>query len=109
MTMIDTKRTEQLIPAGIPRWIRCYDNGGETADRYTVVFTKKRIGGVFLYIGASAHPFDPQGFGQHGESEWLIDRPTYSHLGKRVSFDVLPPDVQKFTTQTYRAIWDLQS
>jgi hypothetical protein len=106
--MIDTKRTEQLMPNGIPRWIRCYDNGGATADRYTVVFTKKRIDGVCLYIGASDHPFDPQGFGQHGESDSPIDRSTYSHLGKRVAFDSLPPDVQKFTTQTYCAIWDLQ-
>ena len=35
--MNKTQRKENLLPQGTPRYVRCYDNGGETADRYTVV------------------------------------------------------------------------
>lgn len=102
-----TKRQTVLMTNGIPRWIRCYDNGGATFDRYTIVFTKKRVNGVFVYVGASEHPFDPQGFGQHGESDSPIDRPTYSHLGKRIAFTDLPPDVQRLVVSDYKFIWSL--
>ena len=29
-------RAERFMPGGVPKHIRCYDNGGETADRYTI-------------------------------------------------------------------------
>jgi hypothetical protein len=76
-----------------------YDNGGETFDRYTVIFKAFRARGyglVYPYIGASSHPFAPQGFGQHGESRYSIREP---HLGKRIAFDDVPPDVQMFIIQ----------
>ena len=40
------------------------DNGGETADRYTVIYTTKS-GRYNDAVGMSEHPFHPQGFGQH--------------------------------------------
>jgi len=99
------KRIDSLLPNGVPKWIRCYDDP-HTADRYTVVFTKKRVNkgcfprphhrGQFWYLGMSSMPFHPQGIGMHGESDELIDRPTYSHLGKRIKFENLPEDCQKF-------------
>ena len=67
--------------------IKIYDNGGETADRYTAI-----IHGSFY--GFSDHPFHPQGF-----SQYCGDVPrgmcSFNHLGKRVKFDSLPADVQK--------------
>lgn len=100
------------MPGGIPRWVRCYDNGGETFDRYTVVFTKKRQrrGGIigraaFLYVAMSANPYHPQGFGQHGESDMPIDRPTYGHLGKRIRFEDLPDDCKTVVIEDYMDIF----
>jgi hypothetical protein len=109
VSMAKESRKERLMPGGIPRWVRCYDNGGETIDRYTVVFTRNHPNKPpGLYIGASTYPFHPQGFGQHGHNpDGAIDRPTSSHLGKRVKFEALPPDVQQFARDTYSAIWNL--
>jgi len=97
------------MPGGIPRWIRCYDNGGETADRYTVVYTGNyRARDEWCqYVGMSAMPFHPQGFCQHGEHPTPIDRPRYGHLGKKVTFANLPDDCRRVVIQDYRAIWGL--
>ena len=58
-------------PAPRPVRIACYDNGGKTADRYTVVyletaFEARRGGTYYECVGMSENPFHPQGFGQHG-------------------------------------------
>ena len=107
----DRSRREQLIPAGIPRYVRCYDNGGETFDRYTVVFTgryRHKTGKKQWYLGMSADPFHPQGVGSHGESETSVDTPKYSHLGKKVKFENLPQKVKECVIQTYVDLWDLK-
>jgi len=109
------RRKRALLPNGEPRYVRCYDNGASkdpTFDCYTIVFTRKKNGtgprSEFLYLGASEHPFHPQGFGQHGSSQTQIDYPTYGHLGKKVKFSVLPPDVQRFVRSTYCDLWEIQ-
>lgn len=105
-------RQEALMPKGIPRYVRLYDNGGKTFDRYTCVFTgvyrRTKTRGDFLYLGMSANPFHPQGFGQHGSSPHQIDRPSYGHLGKKVKWDVLPDDVKKCILATYKDLWVLK-
>lgn len=106
MTKTQQARKTRLMPNDKPRWIRCYDNGGETFDRYTVVYTARRMG-YCSYVGMSKHPFHPQGFGQHGEHRTMIDRPRYSHLGKRITFDALPPDCQRLVVNDYKEIWNL--
>jgi len=91
--------------AGLPLYVRCYDDGGESFDRYTVVFTRLNLGrGWQFYLAMSSHPFSPQGFGQHGEGA-RIDTPTYRHLGKKVTFSALPEDCQKCVMQDYREYW----
>ncbi len=71
--------------------IACYDNGGETADRYTVVYLDEpeREPGVFACVGMSDSPFHPQGFGQHSTA--MLG----AHLGKRIKFWQLPDDCRK--------------
>ena len=105
----DQKRQQRLMPNGIPRYVRAYDNGGKTFDRYTVVFTGRYRKTNFgtIYLGLSEHPYHPQGFGQHGFSDCLIDRPAYAHLGKRVSFNDLPLDCQNVVCSTYCDIWNI--
>jgi hypothetical protein len=108
---IKTERFNRLMPNGIPRYIRCYDNGGKSFDRYTVVFTGRythKTNHSFWYLGMSTNPFHPQGYGQHGESNFMpIDRPKYSHLGKKIKFENLPEDCQKCVKETYSDLWDL--
>lgn len=81
--------------------LRCYDNGGDSFDQYTVVpprwahEERERNSHLFNSIGASEHPFHPQGFGQHCSVQ------PGRHLGKRVKWTDLPPDVQKFARQSF--------
>ena len=113
-------RVNRLMPGGIPRWVRCYDNGGETCDRYTVVFTGKYKKGrdrEFMYLGMSEKPFHPQGFGQRGETRWKpcdVNEAGFApaigrsnHLGKRIQFDELPHDCKVATISDYRQLWYL--
>ena len=102
-------RLNRIFPDNKPRYVRCYDNQGETADRYTVVFTGRythKTGRQHWYIGMNAAPFHPQGIGQHGESDTQIDRPAYSHLGKKITFNELPADCQECVIQSYLYLWD---
>ena len=102
-------RKERLMPNGIPKWIRCYDNGGKTFDRYTVIFTHAHSFGMMgrtVGVGMSEHPFHPQGFGQHFD---------YNNLdyngrsgGKKISFTDLPPDCQKLVLSDYMDYWRLK-
>lgn len=102
-----------LFQSNAPRYIRCYDDGGKSVDRYTVVFTgryRQKTGGVFIYLAMNAAPFHPQGFGQHGESEFQpIDRPTAKHLGRKVAFSALPDDCRKLVVSDYCELWDTRA
>ena len=70
--------------------IKCYDNGGETVDRYTVVYLDypEKEPATFSAVGMSGQPFHPQGFGQHCAAM------PGKHLGKRIKFSDLPKDCQ---------------
>jgi hypothetical protein len=75
------------------------DNGGETFDRYTVVYDQ--IGdsqGNYEAVGMSEHPFHPQGFGQHCTAM------TGKHLGKRIKFSDLPKDCQKLVNRDLKEV-----
>jgi hypothetical protein len=112
-------RIKALLPNGLPKCIRAYDNGGETADRYTVVYTGRYRGnGNFQCVGMSASPFHPQGVGMHGEHPQQIDVNQWgfapamgrkNHLGKRIPFVELPPDCKTLVLSDYRSIWGLPS
>lgn len=113
-------RLKSLLPGGVPRYLRVYDNGGESCDRYTAVFTGKAGGAcAFPYLAMNAAPFHPQGFGQHGESG---DRPCdadkwgfppamgrKNHLGRRIPFAALPEDCRKLVLRDYCELWGLES
>ncbi len=71
-----------------------YDAGPDLIDRYTVYYSNPKAWGImevgpFFYIGMSARPFHPQGFGQHGIG--YLGR----HNGKKISFESLPEDCKK--------------
>jgi hypothetical protein len=128
MNKTTNARIKALLPGGIPRWVRVYDNGGESADRYTVVFTGRydkgpRPGREFSYLAMSGAPFHPQGVGLHGSTEnrpadvtlegpsgyrWPPALGRKCHLGTRVSFTSLPADCQQLALQDYIALWDIE-
>ncbi len=109
MKKSNQKRNDRLLPNGSPRYVRCYDNNGKTADRYTIVFS--RLQGIgykgCLYLGANNQPFYPQGIGMTCEAPSAIDKPGYSHLGKKIKFESLPLDVKKLVLDMYKDIWKL--
>ena len=43
----------------------------------------------------------------HEESSDMVDRPTYGHLGKKVAFATLTPELQKAVTEAYCELWDI--
>ena len=74
------------------RPIKCYDNGGKSFDRYTVIYLdeiENRDKRLFAARAMSASPFNAQGFGQYTSA--MVG----SHLGKRIAFAELPKDCQK--------------
>ncbi len=69
--------------------ISCWDNGGKTLDRYTVVFLDEPNNSEnYSALAMSSNPFHPQGFGQH---TWSMIGP---HLGKKIKFEQLPSNCQ---------------
>lgn len=79
--------------------LRCYDNGGKTADRYTIIpprWAKEyRDYSNWQAIGANAAPFHPLGIGYHCAAA------PGSHNGKRVHWRDLPADVQRFARDVF--------
>lgn len=129
MTKTQQARKERLMPNGIPKWIRVYDNGGESADRYTCVFTGnynnigKPVRGIHAsrahhYVAMSETPYSPCGVGLHGSTEWrCCDVNDHgfapamgrkNHLGKRIPFSELPEDCQKLVLGDYKDIWEIK-
>jgi hypothetical protein len=116
-----SKRLDRIAPMDetlgrrLPKYVRCYDNGGESIDRYTVVYTQQR-NGYSVGVGMSGAPFHPQGFGQHfeyensrrGNGQYTVDSPKYSHLGKKIKFTDLPEDCQRLVLQDYAELWNLK-
>lgn len=79
--------------------IACYDNGGKTADRFTVVYVgqPERAANTFACVGMDSDPFHPQGIGQHSSA--MLG----AHLGRRIPFAQLPEDCRKLVTQDLTA------
>lgn len=80
--------------------LRCYDNGGKTSDRYTILPPRwakdyRERSRLWTAIGANAFPFHPQGIGMH------VTAQAGPHLGRRISWDALPTDVQCFARQSF--------
>jgi hypothetical protein len=104
------QRKASLMPNGVPKWIRCYDNGGESIDRYTVIFTRSHNFGLknrTIGLAMNDAPYHPQGFGQHFDYDHPIDKPSYKHLGKKIKFQDLPEDCQKLVIKDYKYYWNL--
>lgn len=85
------------------RLARFYDNGGESADRYTAVYLKpyNETDKWYGYRAMSESPCHPQGIGLYSETRHCtIDFPSvrlgrkHKSLGKRIRFSDLPQACQ---------------
>ncbi len=116
-----TDRWWQLLPFDVPRWLRIYDNDGETVDRYTVVFSGLKDGkehaakgrGEHPYVTMSAHPFHPQGVYSRQSSMYKPTDDPFTpgwrtRHGKRICFADLPLDCQYAVLQDYCYYWHLE-
>lgn len=88
---------------------RVYDLGGP-GDRYTVVDripVRIHDQDIRFYFGMNAHPFHPQGIGQHGEfneQNWReCSRVRFRNLGKRIKLEDLPPEALRAAKQFIRS------
>ena len=119
MTKRQTARIESLLPNGQPKKVRVYDNGGKTADRFTVVFTgnynkigKKRGDArtnCYYAVSMSDNPCHPQGVYLIDAYTNIIDYPSYKRLGKKIKFENLSDDCKKVIIEDYKDIWQLYS
>ena len=89
------KRSRAKFSEGAPAYVlACYDNGGKTCDRYTVLFGAPYwtpdMGRQVPYLGMSGAPTHPQGF-----SMWVdlnaFDR---SGCGKHIRWLDLPEHIR---------------
>ena len=74
-------------------WVRCYDNGGRSLDRYTVVYMQEPGSkpGTFAGRGMNSEPF-------HGIGCYVEAAPG-RHLGKRIKLEDLPEACQQLVKQ----------
>jgi len=72
------------------RAFRIFDNGGKTADRFTLI---NCWGDVF---GFDENPFNPLGFGQYSGNINQWKSKSTKHLGNRISFDELTEEAKEF-------------
>ena len=126
MTNAALDRISRLMPNGIPRWIRVYDNGGRTIDRYSCIFTGRythKTGGMHWVADMSEDPYWPQGVGLHSEYRGAPDtywrnRPSkwgwapkvgdsHPDCGCRIEFSDLPEPCKKMVMRTYVCLWDI--
>jgi hypothetical protein len=102
------------LPSGEWSKVRCYDSGPKANDRYTIVYVSlgnfhkstygcgnsacKGCNDLYYHaVGSNSTPFIPNaGVFQHCEVQ------LGKHLGKRIAFASLPPDVQKAVIQDLR-------
>lgn len=90
------KRSRKQWTQDAPEYVlACYDNGGKTADRYTVLFGgthwEPSMGRNVSYLGMSGAPTHPQGFSQWGE----MPSNNRSACGKHVRWLDLPENIRK--------------
>lgn len=115
MTKKQQERKERLMPEGVPRYVRVYDYGDSSYDRYTVVYT-----GATVYKACGCYPYTSltgQGAYFHGENagcvvdtidcKWPPKIGGKNHLGRRLAFEDLPEVCQEYVRKEYMEYWNI--
>lgn len=129
MSASKVAREGRLLPGGVPRWVRVYDDAEWSPAVFIVVFTGKvshegdegsRSARFYPYIMLGEEPTtEPQACENKGQpidttreyrNGWFwppaIGRKHYN-LGKRIAFTDLPAACQKIALETYRELWGI--
>ena len=72
-------------------FVKAWDNGGETLDRYTIIFDDED---GFYCVGSSDDPHNPQGFWQHTDFSFDISSDDLGEIGVVIDYLDLPDDVK---------------
>ena len=93
--MTKYKKSRANYPDGV---LGIYDNGGRSADRYTVVYAPYDLDGTlwYTYTAMSAAPHHPQGVGMWGQTTHRITRDT---AGKTINLEDLPEACQRVVAE----------
>lgn len=107
-------RIDRLMPAGVPRYVRCYsqDSG---FDRHTIVFTGRSAVQTgpdgyprhFPYVGESGHGSTPDRACDVNAGGWAPAMGRRNHLGKRVPWSEIPEALRRVALSDYKEIWKL--
>ena len=89
------KRSRKHWTESAPEYVlACYDNGGKTCDRYTVLFGGSHwdegMGRNVAFLGMSGDPHSPLGFSQWGE----MCSSNRANCGKHVRWLDLPEHIR---------------
>jgi hypothetical protein len=106
--MSPRKARAQWLDGDCPEGVLAiFDNNGRSFDRYTILYAPESGADWLNYLAASAHPYDPQGFGQIGEMGLYEAREyRYRAAASRESakWSSLPEDVQNCVRNDLREI-----
>ena len=107
--MNKTQRKERLLPNGKPKYIRVYESKKPVADPYTIVFSGNFAGrnSRCYVLGMSSRPRHPLGICIVSDYDFIIDEPSYKHLGRKINFDDLPEQCRESTLEYYNQFWRL--
>jgi hypothetical protein len=100
-------RSKKLYSHNVPNYIRVYDNGGFTTDRYTIIFTGKRVSNTeYLVLKLSDEPDDQN----HNCYTMYIESTSKKNIpmiGRKIQFNNLPPQCQKVVQCYYKSLWNV--
>lgn len=117
LTKTNVARLLDLMPNGVPRYVRCYDKGEqyEGLDRYTVVYSGRKGKGHFLYAHGTENGW--MQYGKMHDSHARLDTNEsgfspavgrrHPELGLHIPFDALPDTLKDIVRADYRAAWNL--
>lgn len=92
------RRAESLIPLGIPRYIRLYEDEVNIHVVFTGQYPKDK-GYKYLVLHSS-----------NIDDKYLAgypDTPAYGHLGKKVDWDSISPEYRSIIIEHYIQLWSL--
>ena len=98
---------DSIYIQNLPRYIKVFDNGGATLDRYTVIFTKRKVNqSEYLALKLSDEP-DGQFHNKHTILLNSTSQKSVPLIGRKIAFTDLPAQCQSIVRKYYRDLWSV--
>lgn len=101
LARVEVDRINKESVMRIPKYIRVYDNGGCTVDRYAIVYTRLKCDGEFMCVKMSKDADGYHGIYHHEYSRIQFN----SELGKKIKWQDLPQNCQREFFPEYEDTW----